>query len=436
MLEVLREHLKPVPGRNFQIAECIPFRFRCRQSTERCVLQYTLRFVETGTGRELNQWVTGLIYARPGEAQRLCHELQAVDLRRDIPKAWLTFEPVTFIPELQMLVQVFPFDRKLRNLGPVLDGALRGVEPQMLSRLGPGQWRVEDRIVEPTRHRTELGAALRYTIQAREETTARQETLRCYAKVYRNQRGEETLQLLQSFQERAAAAKNSYAAVRPIAYLSEWRTLVLEEAEGSSLQEILLDGRDAGAAVRAVARAVAAFNQEDIGMPRVHSRAEQCDDVQCASTLVQWACPEVRAEVRAITAAVVAGLEEVPPVQIHRDLKTDHVFLAGERIIFIDLDSVSRGDPVRDPAHLWAHIAGRVGLDGLSPESAQFAADAFVEAYFAQVPPAWRQRFPLHCAGALIEAAGGVFKRQEPGWPQKVRSMVEQAQQAWRGESC
>src|SRR5262245_15765957 len=100
MLQVHRKHLTSVPRRQSRIAECIPFRFRCRQSSERCVLQYTLRLVETGTGRELHQWVTGLIYARPGEAHRLCAEMQAADPRRDIPEPWLTFEPVTFIPEL------------------------------------------------------------------------------------------------------------------------------------------------------------------------------------------------------------------------------------------------------------------------------------------------------------------------------------------------
>ena len=46
MLEVFRTHLRPAPGKHCHIHDCIPFRFRCRQSTSRCVLQYTLRLVE------------------------------------------------------------------------------------------------------------------------------------------------------------------------------------------------------------------------------------------------------------------------------------------------------------------------------------------------------------------------------------------------------
>ena len=38
MLDVFRARLRPVAGRSFQIEACVPFRFRCRQSTTRCVL--------------------------------------------------------------------------------------------------------------------------------------------------------------------------------------------------------------------------------------------------------------------------------------------------------------------------------------------------------------------------------------------------------------
>src|SRR5213079_948403 len=143
------------------------------------------------------------------------------------------------------------------------------------------------------------------------------------------------------------------------------RTLALEEARGAALQQILLDGGedDWSAALRAVARAVAAFNQADLAPAERHSLADQLADVNRAASLVQWACPELRAEVEALAAAVGAGLTDVPPAPIHRDLKTDHIFLSGDRVIFIDLDSVVLGDPVRDPAHLFAHIACQVGLD-------------------------------------------------------------------------
>ena len=147
-----------------------------------------------------------------------------------------------------------------------------------------------------------------------------------------------------------------------------------------------------------------------------------------ASTLVQWACPQVRDAARQVANEVVSGLEEMPLAPIHRDLKTEHIFVSGERVIFIDLDSVALGDPVRDPAHLWAHIAGRVGLQDLSPAEARTIGEAFAEEYFARVPASWRKQFALHCAGALIEVAGSIFKRQASGWRERVPALVELAQ--------
>jgi hypothetical protein len=217
--------------------------------------------------------------------------------------------------------------------------------------------------------------------------------------------------------------------------LRDRRTLALEEAPGTTLEDVFRQDVDPAPAARAVARAVARFNVSDVEVTRHHSLADQLADVNRASTLVQWACPEKSEDVKTVVAAVRAGLEEVTPAPIHRDLKLDHIFVEGERVLFIDLDSVALGDPVRDPAHLCAHIVGRVGTDPMPAERAREAASAFVEEYFAHVSPSWRERFALHSAGALIEVAGGVFKRQEPQWRQKVAAAVEEAQYAlsWAG---
>ena len=433
MLQVFRQHLKAVSGKAYRIEECVPFRFRCRQSTSRCVLQYTLRVVDPSNGRRWEQWVTGVVYAAAGEAERLWRELRVADPRPEIPEQWLAFEPVDFIPDLQMLVQVFPYDRKLQNLRLVLGGPLHELEPLLLTGLEPSRWRTEHRTVEPMRYRTELGAALRYTLRVRDRLTGKGQTRRCYLKVYRNERGAETFRLLQALTDKARAGESPYRVVRPIAYVPELRTLALEEARGTALQQMLLHGGDWRAALRAVARAVAAFNQADVPLTEHHCLADQLADVNRAASLVQWACPELRAQVEALTAAVGDGLTNVPPAPIHRDLKADHIFVSGDWVCFIDLDSVVLGDPVRDPAHLVAHITARVGLDGLPADEARRAADVFVDEYFAHVPPGWRDRFLLHCVGALIEVAGGIFKRQEPEWRDKVAAAVAAAHRAASG---
>jgi len=433
MLEVFRTHLVPVPGRRVEIEACIPFRFRCRQATSRCVLQYTLRLVEHvgGEERRWEQSVTGVVYAADGEAERLWRESLAAEPRREIPAHWLAFEPLGFIPELAMLVEVFPYDRKLRHLRLVMGGDGGGLAAAVEPHVFAGGWEVERRLIEPLRYRTELGAALRYTVEARQRATARRATRRCFVKVYRDERGEATWQLLQRLSQPDPG--RPYDVVAPLAYIGPLRTLAIAEASGTPLLHLLLAGHDPATTVRPVARAVAAFNQQDpqrVGVSRAHTRADQLVEVRRAAALVSWACPQVQLVVAAVTAALERGLPDVAAAPLHRDLKADHVFLDGERVIFIDLDSVALGDPVRDPAHLWAYLMGGVGLDAVPVARIRAAAAAFVEEYFAHVPAGWRARFSLHCAGALVEVASGIFRRQEPAWRDKVIAAVELARRA------
>src|SRR5207302_11332497 len=122
-----------------------------------------------------------------------------------------------------MLVEVYPYDRKLRTLGSVVGGAVQGIEPSLLGRLRPGEWRVEQRTIEPTRYRTGCGAALRYVIRARDAVSATSEEVRCYLKVYRNDRGAETVRILQSLCGSGPDGSRPYSTVKPSAYAVELR---------------------------------------------------------------------------------------------------------------------------------------------------------------------------------------------------------------------
>ncbi len=427
MLETFRRHLKSAPEEIYRIENCTPFRFRCRQSGSRHVLQYTLRIKEPSTGRSWDQWVTCLLYA-DGETSRRLVEMKALVHDMKIPESSRTFDPVGFIPNLQMLVEVFPYDRKLRSLGRVVGGELQGLDQPILSQLGPGDWRIEQRTIEPTRYRTEFAAAFRYTIRAHDALSESREDVRCYLKVYRKERGIEVSEILQSLSEIRHGGESQYSVVKPISYLSELRTLAIEEAPGISLTRVLLTKPDPSDELKQVARAVAAFNQDELPLRRRHSLADQLAELERASALVKWACPQLRDTLQGIYDAVVQGMDEDGPGPIHGDLKPDHLFLSGGRVSFIDLDWAALADPLLDPAQLLAYIRGRVGLDSISPARTEAAGATFVEEYFRLVPKSWQRRFPLHCAAALIEVAAGIFRRQEPFWPEKISGVISAAQ--------
>src|SRR5438045_514346 len=103
MLEVFRTHLKPASGKAYDIEDCTPVRFRCRQSSSRYVLQYSLRLVEQSSGRHCSPWVTVVGHATPGRAEALWTELRAAGSWRRIPEALLTFELLSSIAGLRLL---------------------------------------------------------------------------------------------------------------------------------------------------------------------------------------------------------------------------------------------------------------------------------------------------------------------------------------------
>jgi Ser/Thr protein kinase RdoA (MazF antagonist) len=240
--------------------------------------------------------------------------------------------------------------------------------------------------------------------------------------------------VLRELWKQARANGEGFTVARPLAYLSGLRTLLQEEAPGISLEEILLGESDTTAALRRVAQALAAFNQGDApATTRQYLLADQVADLERARRLLGWACPHLRLEVESIIEGVLAGLQEVPLRPTHRDLKPDHIFVDGERTIFIDLDSLAKADPVLDPAYLLARLAAMPALFPIPRQRGRTAAREFAEEYFAHVPSTWQERLPFHYAGALLKAAQGFFRRQVPDWPDKIATLLEEARASLAG---
>ncbi|HEX5699825.1 MAG TPA: hypothetical protein VFX77_04205, partial [Rubrobacter sp.] len=256
MREILQKHLQPLNGKAYDVRDCRLSRIRYRRGA-RCVLQYTLRLVEADTGSERIQWITGVMYA--DDKTRRKWEKLRISYPREISEITSTFEPFSFIPDLGMLVQVFPYDRRLPALPLLIAQPLPELESPLLARFGPGNWRTEVWNVEPVRYRAGLGAALRLTVQGQDDATSRRIERRFYAKVYRDEvQGQRTHQVLRALWKQARADGEGFTVARPLAYLSGHRTLLQEEAPGTALEEILLGERDTTGAVRRVARALAA----------------------------------------------------------------------------------------------------------------------------------------------------------------------------------
>jgi hypothetical protein len=433
MREIFQRHLRPLGEETYRVRECRISRAHYLRATRR-ILRYTLRLEESATGRERIELLTGVMYAEGGRARREWQELQRPEPGRAIPYALLTFEPFFFIPELEMLVQVFPYDHQLPSLPILMAGPPPTLEPLVLARFGEGDWRTEAWDVEPVRYRTGARMTLRLRVRVRNRTTG-QLAERCfYAKVYREEEdGERTYEVARKLWEKTEAGGEGFSLGRPVAYLSDLRSLVQEEVPGSSLYDVLLREKEATPVAHRAARALAALHlDEDVPRPRRPRPSKEDFDRR-----LKGIGTTLRREIQEIVGAVIAGFEAKAPVApTHGDLHLRHILLHGGRPALIDLDAFAEGDPLLDTALILSDLAA-MPLDSPLPRArARKASQAFVEEYFAHVPESWRDGFPTRYARAVLKRAANISRRQSsqmPGWPDKVEALIKEAKSSLAG---
>jgi Phosphotransferase enzyme family len=431
MLRVFRDHLQPVTNKRYRIQDCQIARVRYRRGV-RCVFQYNLRLVETKTGQEQCQWVTGVLYAGC-KAERSWRRLQAAHSVEEFPMEFLIFKPVCYIPELRMLVQVFPYDRRLPFLREVMAGPSLEFRQSFLPQFGPGIWDIQEYEVEPIRYRAQLGAVLRYTVHARDRMSAMPAVKRFFAKVYRDDEGKRTFEVHNAVAANAAGGVG-FTVPQPIAYSPKLHTLLLAESPGISLLQALVENRATAATLRRIARALAHLNQDAVATPRLHGLQDEIDEIRRADRILGWCCPALSTEIHLIVRDVVERLEAPALGNAHRDLKPEHILIKDGRLALLDLDWLALSDPVLDPATLLVCLSVLPMRFALPKTYIDQMSWAFAEEYFAAVRTDWHKRFALHYVGAALKEAVGFFRRQEPCWPDHIAELVRWAREALKGK--
>jgi hypothetical protein len=413
MAALLRRHLRPRAG--VRIEGCALEEFRHRPE-KRSVLRYRLAL--SGT-RQRRAWVTGALYPperAPGRARALADKMASAPAAG--PGWEGPFDPVAFLPEVGMVVQVYPFDRRLAALPLLADGPTPELAAMLaraagVERSGGHRWSSER-----VRYRPELCAVFRYSLDAGGAVH------RFYLKLY-SQSG------AAPGERRGGARIGPFAVPRVVAELPELGALALSEVPGTPLDRLLADGEGVPAA-RVVGAALAAFNLDTTPPERRLTAADARSGIERSQRMLEWARPDLAPAVAGVAERAGAGLVDGPVFATHGDLKLDHVLLDDGRPALVDMDSCAAADPVLDPATLLARMFAAPFEHPVGREPVRAAMDAFADAYFATVPAGWRERLGPHYAGALLEVGVSLFRRQVPGWAGAVAALVDEAARAVR----
>jgi hypothetical protein len=440
MRDVFQRHLRPLGEKAYQVRECRISRVR-HKPAEYCVLHYDLLLEEPDTGCERSQLVSGVVYAE-AQPPYILETLRQAAPKRGSTDTSPPFAPFSYIPDLEMLVEVFPYDHRLPALSLLMEGPSPELETLLLARFGAGEWQTETWDIETIRYHLHARATLRLTMRARDATTGRAEERRFYIKVYRSKkRGPRHYQMLRALWDKASAGGGGFTVGRPIAYLSGLRTLLQEEFPGTSLERIILQHREdeATSAVRKAARSLAALHLDHVPMLQRRLLIDEVAELEKKEKVLQQACPHLRPEIKEIVGAVIFGLGEGPLAPTHCDLELEHILLDGDRLALVDLDEFAEAEPLQDVARILSRLAVMPFNHSFPRERAWTLAQVFADEYFAHVPEAWRSSLPLYYAGAILKRAANSANRERAvgrspdSRSDKVEALVKEAKDSLAG---
>jgi hypothetical protein len=406
------------------IVSCRVARYRHRPG-DRSVVQYVVH-VRDGRGHVSEERVTGQWHTEPGRTSSIHDRLAKRAIAGSL--SWhRPFAPVFFDQTLGMLATTFPFDRRLTALSQVASGSAQPVVAAMLRSIGASPEGVANVEVTPIRYREQLNAVCRYVVQTGQNDGASRAAC-FYAKVYGDDRGAGTARLLLEL-ARATEGPGSHARVQtPVTYDVPLRTLVVSAAPGQPMDAIEL--RDAAAVDEAlvrVASALAAFSRRQPQLPDepvARSRVAACARSIRAIT---DGLPSDTDAVRTLASWLEAHLRDCRVGLVHGDLKLEHVFLDGQVVWLIDVDSAHMGDPLWDLALLQARWWSARDANPGGRAIADHGWDALEAAYLPRVPETWPKRLPPLQVAALLDVAAGTVKRREPDWRARSDRLIRQA---------
>ena len=406
MREIFQRHLVPADNPSCVVESCaVDF---VRQASSRCLVQYTIQLRETETGPPRSRVVTGVTYDE-GRAPRILARARRSGLRF-IKTEDLALLAVAYVPELHMLIQVFPYDFRLPALAQLMQGPPPEVATVLAAEFGPGDWRLETWEAESLRYRVDMRAMVRLDVGAREAESGRVTRRRVYAKIYRDEeQGAQAHELQRELWQRTAADDVGFVVARPIAYLDQHRTNLLDEVTGVRFLEILRSTDEALPAARRAARAAAGLHH----MPLVESLTarerpprDELARLKATTERLQVAVPDLDRAIVEVSDVIATSVTHGPSAPTHFDLKPAHILLDDDRVALLDFDKLVIADPMVDVAGLLTHIGKERGQSRRRQMRTEAIGRAFVEEYFSHVPAAWYDRLPaFYALTLLIEAA-------------------------------
>jgi Phosphotransferase enzyme family len=439
MREVFQQELAAAPGPAAIAAVCRVESCRIVYTKYRpgknFLITYLLEVVDprTGhTGRSREQLMTMLA----------CVEGESRELFANAKKAPLVDtgfgDGVFQIPGLEAVVWVFPNDRKLTGLPALIDSdSLKNrFLPEIVTGNFGDEWSIMEMESHPVHYVPERACTVRVKIGLRSAANGDTAERVLFGKTYCLGEGEAAWQSLQALWGSEARRAGRLLIPQPLAYHPEIRTLWQCGLEGKTLNEVDANSgvffellEDAGLAVAELHR-TAVPSAPLITTGEIIAKLEMSADL--LSRVLSRIGPKRRDELLAIVRRLISVSDRIGAGSIatlHGDLHLKNLFVTNDRIALLDLDNLSRGDPLLDLGSFVALLHYRGLIECKSHYVVEEISRRFVQSYRANVDwevSEWALNW--HIAAALIyERAYRCVTRLKAGRLDMVDDIIELA---------
>jgi thiamine kinase-like enzyme len=445
MVGQFAQHMNAVsPGIEWQVKRCGIEKVYYRPA-HHCGILYRLTLCHP-SGQEADEWFFGRL-CPPGRgydqlertAAAVRHFYVAHDFLRRIP-------PISFWPDLNMMVWIFPQDPCMVTLPYLMDPDFVRHQIKLnwpafgaLAKGANGHshtWHCTEVACDRVKYMPGKRCVLRFQLEM-SGTSGDSRQVRFYSKTYNDGWSHYHFNMLKSACEQLAAQASKLNVPRPLAYLDGFNTLWQEEWSGKPLIDVL-ESQNWPELFPRIAEVLAALHRSGIKGFRPGPDLDEVMNtaIEDGSKLLflMPACqPFITPMLERLQAEKSAiALLQIPAAPIHGACRLEQLVVREAELALVDFDAVAIGDPLFDVAEFIASLQFLEFTQGKPRDHLAKAAEWFYQSYAENVEwPCDRRRLAWYILVFLTSKMYGALKHYDVPAMQRLESAGSELINGW-----
>lgn len=352
MLETLRRQWPYPQQGGLHLVACEICRVH-RAGAKGFVIEYQLRL--SGADGERVEAVFGELFPEDGKARFKQLVERSNKSRGEQVSRSASADLVWYVSDPGLVLRSLGLDDRIDGLRLLRKpSAMKSV---LLQHVVPAGVRVSGVNPEVLRHRLGKRCIVRVRFKERGSDAGKSARGSVVAKFYndRTDRGRQVFEAMGRLWSDGLGGRAQDRVSEPIAYLPEWRAVLMEDVPGTPLS--LLDGERRIVGTAAAGRALAKLHRCRHPVSGHHTVDDEIAMLAGWVGLIGDVYPELGAEAAAALGTVrnaLDGCRDFEPALVHRDYYEKQVLIDGTHAVLIDFDTLCQGDPALDVGNFLA----------------------------------------------------------------------------------